>query len=230
MKKLLLVAFFAVTCIVNPHLAPAQDKDKEKIDMLIAELRQGNPRAAYVLGEMGTKAKEAIPALVEALKREPMPGESVADNAALALGKIGADAVPALVRVLGDSSATNAWPHAASALKVIGPGARDAVPVLIEVAKKPPPKDVLTPCLAVDALGAIGPGAKPAVPALAELLRHNVLKHPNGRTHIVVTLGKIGPDAAESVKALHEVRERADAVLRLHIDEALERIEPKKKG
>ena len=127
MKKLLLVAFFAVTCIVNPHLAPAQDKDKEKIDMLIAELRQGNPRAAYVLGEMGTKAKEAIPALVEALKREPMPGESVADNAALALGKI-------------------------------------------------------------------------------------------------------GPDAAESVKALHEVRERADAVLRLHIDEALERIEPKKKG
>ena len=88
---------------------------------------------------------------------------------------------------------------------------------------------MLTPCLAVDALGAIGPGAKSAVPVLAELLRHNSLKHPNGRTHIVVALGKIGPDAAEAVKALWEVRERADPVLRLHIDEALERIEQKKK-
>ena len=94
---------------------------------------------------------------------------------------------------------------------------------------KKSPKDVLTPCLAVDALGAIGPGAKSAVPVLAELLRHNSLKHPNGRTHIAVALGKIGPDAAEAVKALWEVRERADPVLRLHIDEALERIEQKKK-
>ena len=126
MKKLAVVLLLALVFIGNPALAPAQDKDKEKIDMLIGELRQGNPRAAYVLGEMGPKAKEAIPALVEALKRQPMPGESVADNAALALGKI-------------------------------------------------------------------------------------------------------GPDAAEAVKALWEVRERADPVLRLHIDEALERIEQKKK-
>src|SRR5207244_516277 len=121
MKKLAVVLLLALVCIGNPALAPAQDKDKEKIDMLIGELRQGNPRAAYVLGEMGPKAKEAIPALVEALKRQPMPGESVADNAALALGKIGPEAVPALVRVLGDNAAATAWPHAATALKVIGP-------------------------------------------------------------------------------------------------------------
>src|SRR5436305_11154838 len=151
MKRLAMLLLLGLGCIGTPMAAPAQDKDKEKIDMLIAELRQGNPRAAYVLGEMGPKAKEAIPALVEALKRQPMPGESVADNAALALGKIGPEAVPALVRVLGDNAAATAWPHAATALKVIGPGARDAVPVLTEVAKKSP-KDVLTPCLAVDAL------------------------------------------------------------------------------
>src|SRR5262249_47556544 len=161
-----------------------------KIDMLIAELRQGNPRAAYVLGEMGPKARDAIPALIEALKRKPMPGESVSDNAALALAKIGPEAVPALGRVLRDNPPATRRPHAATTLKVIGPGARDAVPILTEIAKKNPPNDVLTPCLAVDALGAIGPAAKSAVPVLIELLKHNTLKHTNGRTHIVVALGK----------------------------------------
>ena len=176
---------------------------------------------------MGPKAKEAIPALVEALQKPPMPGDSLPDNAALALGKIGPDAVPALIAVLKDKKAEKAWQYAATALKVIGPGAKEAVPVLVEIAKSS--KDMLAPLLAVDALGAVGPAAKDAVPTLVDLLRRNMLPPPNGRTHIVVALGKIGPEAKDAVKALNEVRANADPVLRLHIDEALEQIEKKAK-
>jgi hypothetical protein len=220
----LVTLLLAATALAALSAAPGQDKaDKEKVAMLLKELRQGEPKAAYLLGQMGPAAKDAIPTLVEMLLREPRPGDSLADNSAIALGKIGPDAVPALIRVLQDRKATVAWPHAASAVKAIGPPAREAVPALVDVAKAPN-KDVLTPCLAVDALGAIGPAAKDAVPALIDLLKHNSVKHPNGRTHLVVALGKIGPDAAEATKTLHEVRERADALLRLHIDEALEKI------
>ena len=141
MKKLAVVLLLALVCIGSPALAPAQDKDKEKIDMLIGELRQGNPRAAYVLGEMGPKAKEAIPALVEALKRQPMPGESVADNAALALGKIGPDAreaVPALTQTLADREWT-VRRHAAIALGEIGPDAQPALAALDKLTRDPDP-------------------------------------------------------------------------------------------
>ena len=219
---LIFVALTALTCV----LSEAAGQDGDKIAGLVEKVKQGDVKAAYTLGEMGPKAKEAIPALVEALQKMPMPGDSLPDNAALALGKIGPGAVPALIEVLKDNKAEKAWQYAATALKVIGPGAKDAVPVLVEVAKSS--KDPLAPLLAVDALGAVGPAAKDAVPTLVDLLRRNKLPPPNGRTHVVVTLGKIGPEAHEAVKALHEVREKADPVLRLHIDEALEQIEKKK--
>jgi HEAT repeat protein len=208
-------------------LSDATAQDGDKVADLIAKVKVGDAKAAYTLGEMGPKAKDAIPALIAALQKMPMPGDAMPDNAALALGKIGPDAVPALIDVLKDSKAEKAWQYAATALKGIGPAAKEAVPVLVDVAKGS--NDPLAPLLAVDALGAIGPAAKGAVPTLVDLLRRNKLPPPNGRTHLVVTLGKIGPDAQESVKALHEVREKADPVLRLHIDEALELIEKKAK-
>jgi hypothetical protein len=225
MKRILLVlvTLTAMACLLRE--ATAQDGDK--VAGLVEKVKKGDVKAAYTLGEMGPKAKEAIPALVEALQKMPMPGESLADNAALALGKIGPDAVPALIAVLKDKNAEKAWQYAATALKVIGPGAKEAVPVLIEVTKAK--NDLLAPLLAVDALGAVGPAAKEAVPALVDILRRNALPPPNGRTHVVVALGKIGPDAKEAVKALNEVRANADPVLRLHIDEALEQIEKKAK-
>jgi hypothetical protein len=205
--------------------AAAQDGDK--VASLVASVKKGDAKAAWTLGEMGPKAKEAIPALIEALKTEPKPGESLPDNAAQALGKIGEGAVPALIEILKDKRANKAWPHAATALKVIGPKAKDAVPVLVEIAKTT--KEPLAPLIAVDALGAIGPAAKEAVPTLIELMRHNKLPPPNGRTHAVVALGKIGEGAQEAVKSLQEIRAKADPVLRLHIDEALDEIQKKTK-
>jgi hypothetical protein len=222
-KPAALVVLTALACL----LSGAAAQDSNKVADLVAKVKMGDTKAAYTLGEMGPKAKDAIPALVAALQKMPMPGDSLPDNAALALGKIGPDAVPTLIDMLKDMKAEKAWQYAATALKGMGPGAKEAVPVLVDVAKGS--KDPLAPLLAVDALGAIGPAAKGAVPTLVDLLRRNKLPPPNGRTHIVVTLGKIGPEAHEAVKALQEVREKADPVLRLHIDEALEQIEKKAK-
>jgi hypothetical protein len=217
--RLFPLIFLVVACL----LSEATGQDSDKVASLVASVKKGDAKAARQLGEMGPKAKEAIPVLIEALKKEQKPGNSLPDNAAQALGKIGEGAVPALIEVLKDRRATNAWPHAATALKVIGPKAKDALAALLEIAKTS--KDPLAPLLAVDALGAIGPAAKEAVPTLIELMRHNTLPQPGGRTHVVVALGKIGAGAKEAVKSLQEIREKADPPLRLHIDDALEQIQ-----
>ena len=72
---------------------------------------------------------------------------------------------------------------------------------------------------------------------LASVLRQRLIVHLGVISYgmylmhglVYDALGKIGPGAQEAVKALHEVREKADPVLRLHIDEALELIEKKAK-
>jgi len=85
--------------------------------------------AARVLGDMGPEAKEAIPALTQALR-----GGKVADwreAAAYALAKIGPEAVPALFQVAEDHH-NDIWVRcdAIDALGDIGP---EAVPVLIQI-------------------------------------------------------------------------------------------------
>jgi HEAT repeat protein len=78
--------------------------------------------AARALAAMGPKAKEAVPALVQALS-DPEP--LVRDAAAAALGSIGAaatEAVPALIEALEDWNGF-VRQAAAKALKMIDPDA-----------------------------------------------------------------------------------------------------------
>jgi HEAT repeat protein len=226
MKRILYSVFVLAIMLSGAARSPAQDK--ASVAKLIEELKKGDDKAAVALGELGPKAKDAIPALIEWLKKRQGAGDALADNCALALGKIGADAVPPLIELLKDKKAMVAWPHAANALKVMGPTGRAAVPALVEVVKGS--TDPLSPCLAMDALAAMGPSAKGAVPALIAVLQQAKLPHPNARTHAVVALGKIGPDAKGATDALNELRGRADPILQLHIDDTLERIGAKKKG
>lgn len=57
-------------------------------------------RAAEALGQIGEPAKDAVPALIEALDDE----NQVRSNATKALGWIGEPAVPALIQALGDEN------------------------------------------------------------------------------------------------------------------------------
>src|SRR5262249_49935212 len=88
--------------------------------------------AAFALGEMGEAAEAAIPALISAIRDAWGPNRyretDVGWRAAEALGQIGPAAVPALIAVLRE----NQCPMAARALGIIGPKAKEAVPVLID--------------------------------------------------------------------------------------------------
>ncbi len=85
--------------------------------------------AALRLGEMGPKAKAAIPDLVRLLNDNGDRGPYVIPYAVFALGKIGPDAVPALLKKLGDKDGRSLL-NAVRALREMGPGAKESVPAL----------------------------------------------------------------------------------------------------
>lgn len=108
--------------VENPDLADwfmgmrRSGEDSKKT--LIVSLRDPDPSirraAALCLGTIGPEAKEAVPALVEALSGEP---EDFRWAAVWALRKIGLPAVPALMRALvGDDLGASAF--ASIALRV----------------------------------------------------------------------------------------------------------------
>src|SRR5919201_1470415 len=107
----------------------------KSIPQLERMLQDADPRVqaqgAYGLSLHGPEARAAVPALIEALKKEV----SVRQYAARALGEIGPearDAVPALMEALHDPEWT-VRRQAALALGRIGPEARAAVAALLKL-------------------------------------------------------------------------------------------------
>jgi HEAT repeat protein len=91
------------------------------------------------------------------------------ESATIALGRIGAAAVPDLVRALGDPD-PGVRLRAAEALARIGPDAKEAVPELIRLLSDER-EHVETRKAAAWALGQIGPPASGAVPELMRILQ-----------------------------------------------------------
>ena len=116
--------------------APYEGKSVAELERM---LRDSDPavqtQGAFGLGRLGPQARSAVPALIEALKKDA----NVRQNAARALGQIGPEAkeaVPALIDALGDSE----WSvrrQAALALGQVGPDARPAVPALKKLGNDP---------------------------------------------------------------------------------------------
>src|SRR5205823_4227922 len=145
--------------------------------------------AAAALGDIGPAARDAIPALAEAMKKDTEL--QVREEAALALGGSGqAAAVPPLIDVLnGDDEDVRRL--AALALGEIGPAARPAIPSLIKALRAD--KDYRVRFHAAEALGRMGPEAKVAIPALREALKDD---RPEVSNAAAETLKKIDPEAA----------------------------------
>jgi HEAT repeat protein len=133
--------------------------------------------AAESLGDIGPAAKEAIPVLIDAVKRDsameadPKSALEVPGAAVSALARIGSAAVPALTELLKNGEEVSQRLSAASALREMGPVGKDAVPTLIGELKRAQERGGKYYRQAmIEALGAMGPSAREAVPLLTVAL------------------------------------------------------------
>ena len=140
------------------------------VPVLIRALRdrRAGSDAKFVLGEIGAAAKDAVPALVQSLREERVARPlRTPPSAALALGRIGAPAVPELISELTNGH-SEVRTSAAIALGFIGNPAHDAAPHLMPLLAD---KNLEVRQAAALALGAIEPDNRELVPALKELAR-----------------------------------------------------------
>jgi HEAT repeat protein len=220
------------TPVQQPNRQPWSDRDPEaptaaeqrKLQSPDPEVRKS---AARELWQMGTKAKEAIPGLCEALKDEDPEVRGFAARALAKMGPEAQEAVPTLTEMLRDhgtyaDSAIITLVHpgggvseeqpivvgertmyvranAAEALGRVGATAGTALPALQDSLED---EEAEVRRTAAEALGNMGPTAKAAVPSLIKVLCD---KKPDVRGPAARALGRIGNDAEPAIRALAEL-------------------------
>jgi HEAT repeat protein len=157
MRLILALGMLAPILLLGSGCRGRPPYEGKSVAQLIRMLNDPKPavqaQGAFGLSQLGPEAREAVPDLIEALKKDSL----VRQNAALALGQIGPDAreaVPALIEVLGDSE----WiirRQAAIALGRIGPDARAALPALQRLLKD---SERQVRDAAREAIAKVGPG------------------------------------------------------------------------
>jgi len=241
---LVCVSLFMPVMAFGCQLKTESDAAKgERVSGLVEKLKTGDRNvrieAAKELAKMGPAAKDAVPALVAALKEED-PERSLHIEVSNALEKIGAAAVPALIEALKDREAYTRR-RAAMILGEIGPPAKDAVPALVAALKDESlwvrayaaralgggfftvlPWDVLGSQLVfitrAETRGGIGPEARAAIPALIEALEdHNEFV----RWHAAQAIGGFGSDAKAAIPTLRRMLEGEKPPTSLHAASAL---------
>jgi HEAT repeat protein len=161
-----------VRTVVAASLGALGTPPPEAVSPLIAIVEladRSSVAAAQTLALLGPEAKEAISALLVALKAKDA---ELRWNAARTLGKIGPtakEAVPALIAGLRDDNPF-VREHCAESLGEIGPAASVAVAQLVVVLRDPAWRVRRD---AARSLGQIGPAARPAVPELTRLTYDN---------------------------------------------------------
>jgi HEAT repeat protein len=150
--------------------------------------------SAQALGNLGSEVKGVVPVLVDALRDRE---KGVVQAAAEALAKTGAEGVKALADVVKEKkSDPTARKTAVESLGKIGPPAKEAVPILVEVLKsstgRRPDQTALNLRLEiVVTLGQIGPDAKEAVATLEELNTDRTIRDRPFKMAIQQALRKI---------------------------------------
>jgi HEAT repeat protein len=185
--------------------------------------------AADVLGDLGPAAAKAVPALVALLSDDENYGLGgdfhgngatwyfPGDRAALALAKIGAPGVPVLARALKKSDPLSRR-HAAEALGLIGPAARQAAPDLIAALNDP---NRAVRAAAAESLGTINAAGEPTVAALS----HNLAdKQRLVRVAAAKSLGRFGAAAKQAVPEFSRLRNDPYESVRDAAHEALQKI------
>ncbi|HEY1860345.1 MAG TPA: HEAT repeat domain-containing protein [Gemmataceae bacterium] len=239
---------------------PAVKKNREKVDALVRELKakdaKGRLKVLDDLAAMGTDAREAGPALVEAmLDKTPV----VASKAGDALEKVDPPVYKLVLTVALDRDARKRE-AAIDSLGKLGVEGKAAVPILFMAGQKPEHasgalqalvqiapndphvRDAIVRALYVPpAEVAKGPvthsplrGAAIAVldavvisPKKSVPALISALYDPQVRVEAINALGKIGPKAEEAVPALTKLKRDSAEEVRDAASKALEKIETK---
>jgi HEAT repeat protein len=208
--------------VARSQAVPAQQvSQSEEVDRLIKQLQSTNlevrETAAFTLGQMRKDAIPAIPALIKALKKDPLEGGGSIVNA---LNEIGEPAVAALLAALKDADPIVRW-RAADGLSSMREDVtlkfKDQIVPALATALKDPDADVRS--TTASALGRMKEIATPAVPGLVM-----ALKDPDVRVQLSVawTLAEMEEAAAPTILAMitilkaapeDEARSRAEEIL-----------------
>jgi hypothetical protein len=157
--------------IWSPSPPPPTSEQIDQLRRDMAARRRMIPRTDQTAEQDDRLGHTAVapvpPPLPDLPPLQAYPNWSMQDTAADSLGRIGAPAVPELIRTLSNPD-PQLRRRAASVLGRIGPDAALAVPELIRLLDDPNP-DVRH--AAARTLGQIGPSAASAVPALVDRLK-----------------------------------------------------------
>jgi HEAT repeat protein len=202
------------------------DEAKDAIPVLIHELKSDdwhNRRdAATFLWGLGTAAREAAPALTEALHdAHPHVRWAAAGALVAALGPKADAALPALLAALKDRDNVLTRRYAPAVLMSLGPTARPALPALTEALRDP---DADVRRCAAAALMQLGPAPEKMLPAVTEALRGSDLAYV--RRQALAALTSLGPRAKPAVPAVRAALGDPDADVRRWAEAALRRIDP----
>jgi HEAT repeat protein len=195
------------------------------IDQLIAELTQENAetRAAAAMGlmELGARAEQTMPLLVDALQDEDA---KVRMNAARAIAEVGYPPKSAVPNLVALSSAENSWERlfALRALRKTGASSLDFLPVIVDQLREGH-KHIHTQMLAIEWLD--------------EIYRSQwvLLQEPEYREQGLRMLAEIKPHTDQAVPALIDcaksghgrLREAARVVLEMIAPETLAALDEK---
>jgi len=176
-------------------------------DLLLMLTPINNPHRSGAMETLRHLGPSGIPRLIELLAHE---NEDVRISTSVALNRIGKPSVPALIKAL-DSKKKYVLEGALSALRWIGPGAKDAIPAIraIIVAKKQPDRIIIAAC---DVALKIDPQNSQIIKDVSKLLPTLIRTFEGGRakSHLGATevLRKLGSDAEEALPALQKYLKR----------------------
>jgi HEAT repeat protein len=217
LKELLQDPSVAVRIKVAESLWKIEQPDpKPLLDVLVAacEHKEDVVRAAAlnVIGQIGEKAKPALPAVKKGLRDKEFNVRLQAVFAAGAMGPVAKGAVPELLDVIRQDDTGFLEAQVTIALKKVGPG---AVPALRKGLSDKSPK---VRRAAAFSLGLLGPKAYEAVPELTKALTDD---ETLVRVLAAEALGKIGTEAEPALPALKTALKDKEAAVRINAALAL---------
>ena len=149
------------------EMDPSKQANPEVVEAFLAVMQDASPHVVgEVIGALASQGKRAVPRVVNGLQNEKTRPYAI--KIATLLGPDAAEATPALIETLANSSNADEKRELQFALGAIGPAAQGAVPELTKSLSSDTPEIRYS---AAYALAQIGPDAKTANASLVELVK-----------------------------------------------------------